>query len=88
MIRDPLCMKPLIASLSNARASPMLDAGIGFRLLNHLPRERGYEPAREIAASLGMGATAAGERIRRARRASQPPPAFKSTADGRSADAV
>jgi hypothetical protein len=39
--------KPLIASLSNGRASPMLDAdspmldaGIGFRLLNHLPRTR------------------------------------------------
>ena len=24
-IRDPLCMKPLIASLSNGRASPMLE---------------------------------------------------------------
>ena len=37
-------MKPLIASLSNGRASPMLDAGIGFPLLNHLPRA----PACEI----------------------------------------
>ena len=36
---------------------------------------------RKITANLGVSATAAGKFIRRARCASHPPPAFKSTAD-------